>query len=154
MRQLRAWLLRFGGLFRKARSEQEINEEIESNLQLHIEDGIQSGLSPQEARRKALIKLGGVEATREAWRERRGIPFLEAMARDVVYAMRMLGSHKGWTAGAVISLVLRNINKWAIVASRVPYGCGLMARRDEGAYREYGTEEQQSQQASAAATRR
>ncbi|MGH9338692.1 MAG: hypothetical protein ACRD1R_03665 [Acidobacteriota bacterium] len=37
-----------------------------------------------------------------------------------------------------IILVLRNINKCAIVASRVPYECGLMARRDEGAYREYG----------------
>jgi len=50
---------------------------LESHLQLHIEDNLRSGMSAQEARRQALLKLGGVEPTKEIYRERRGLPLLE-----------------------------------------------------------------------------
>ncbi len=106
MRALRAWLLRFRGLFNKRRSEQEIGDEIESNLQFHIDDGLRDGMSPQEARRQALIRLGGIEPAKEAWRDRRGIPFLESLWKDVVYAFRTMGRSKGWTAVAILSLAL------------------------------------------------
>ena len=106
MRTLRAWLLRFGGLFNKRQSEQEIGDEIESNLQFHIDDGLRDGMSPKEARRQALIRLGGIEPAKEAWRDRRGIPFLESLWKDVVYAFRTMGRSKGWTAVAILSLAL------------------------------------------------
>ncbi len=106
MRTLRAWLLRFGGLFDKRRSEREIGDEIESYLQFQIDDGQRDGMSPQEARRQALIGLGGIEPAKEAWRDRRGIPFLESLWKDVVYAFRTMGRSKGWTAVAILSLAL------------------------------------------------
>ena len=106
MRTLRAWLIRFGGLFDKRRFEQEIGDEIESNLQFHIDDGLRDGMNPQEARRQALIRLGGIEPAKEAWRDRRGIPFLESLWKDVVYAFWMMGRNKGWTAAATLSLAL------------------------------------------------
>ena len=106
MRTLRAWLIRFGGLFDKRRFEQEIGDEIESNLQFHIDDGLRDGMNPQEARRQALIRLGGIEPAKEAWRDRRGIPFLESLWKDVVYAFWMMGRNKGWTAVAILSLAL------------------------------------------------
>jgi macrolide transport system ATP-binding/permease protein len=61
MRQLRAWFLRLSGLFGKERREQELAEEMEGHLQLHIEDNLRTGMSAEEARRNALIKLGGIE---------------------------------------------------------------------------------------------
>ena len=106
MRTLRAWLVRFGGLFDRRRSEQEIGDEIESNLQFHIDDGLRDGMNPREARRQALIRLGGIEPAKEAWRDRRGIPFLESLWKDVVYAFRTMGRSKGWTAVAILSLAV------------------------------------------------
>jgi len=71
IRQLRGWLLRLSGLFHRARREREFAEELESHLAFHIEDNLRAGLSPEEARRRAIIKLGGVTLTKERYREHR-----------------------------------------------------------------------------------
>jgi hypothetical protein len=65
MRALRAWLIRLGGLFGKERRDREFAEEMEDHLRRHIEDNLRSGMSPEEAQRNALIKLGGLEPTKE-----------------------------------------------------------------------------------------
>src|SRR5437867_12021621 len=57
MRRLRELILRLGGLFNKERKERELDDEIESHLQLHIEDNLRLGMTPDEARRQAMIKL-------------------------------------------------------------------------------------------------
>ena len=61
MRKLRAWLLRFKGVFSKGARERDLAEEIESHLQMHIDDNIRAGMSPEEAKRVAVMKLGGVD---------------------------------------------------------------------------------------------
>ena len=71
MRRLRALLFRLGGLFRKTRREKDLAAEMESHLAMHIEDNLRAGMSAAEARRQALMKLGGVEQTKENYRERR-----------------------------------------------------------------------------------
>jgi macrolide transport system ATP-binding/permease protein len=70
MRGLRALLLRLGGLFGKEPRECELADEMESHLQLHIEDDLRAGMSQAQARREAIMKLGGVEQTKESYRER------------------------------------------------------------------------------------
>jgi hypothetical protein len=55
MRRLRALIVRLGGLFDRQRKDRELDDEIESHLQMHIEDNLRSGMTPVEARRRALI---------------------------------------------------------------------------------------------------
>ena len=58
MRGLRGWIVRFGGLFNKQRKDRELEEEIESHLQFHIEDNLRLGMTPEEARRQTMIQVG------------------------------------------------------------------------------------------------
>src|SRR5689334_23148666 len=76
-RRLRATLARLSGLPRRDERGRELAEELETHLQMQIEDNLRAGMSPQEARRQALVRLGGVTQTKEECRRRRGFPMLE-----------------------------------------------------------------------------
>jgi putative ABC transport system permease protein len=106
MKWLRGWLLRLGELFQKERREGEFAAEMDSHLQMHIEDNLRRGMNSIEARREALMKLGGVEQTRERYRERRGLPFLEVLLQDLRFSARMFVKNPGFAAAAVITLAL------------------------------------------------
>src|SRR5258706_157981 len=106
MRALRAWLLRLAALFHKGSSDKEIAEELETHVQMHIDDGLRRGMSLHEARREALMKLGGITQTQESYRERRGLPMVETFLQDLRFAARTLRKNPGFTAVAVLVMAL------------------------------------------------
>ena len=106
MRSLVAWLRRIGDLFTKGRQDGEFSAEMESHLELDVEDGMRSGLSREEARRRALLKLGGIAQTQERQREQRGLPFVEMWLRDLRFGARVLRKNLGFTCIVVFTLAL------------------------------------------------
>ena len=106
MTTLRALFVRLAGLVGGARRDRELDEEIASHIALHVDDNIRAGMSPAEARRAALVRFGGVEAVKEAYRDRRGIPLLESLTRDAGYGLRLLRRSPGFATAAILSLAL------------------------------------------------
>ena len=106
MRKVRAWIMRLKGLFTKTASDRDFAEELESHLQMHIDDNVRAGMSPQEARRVAVMKLGGLDQAKEAYRDRSTVPFLESIVQDLRFTLRQLRKNPAFTVTATAMVAL------------------------------------------------
>ena len=106
MRALRRTLARWLGLVRKDARERDLAAEIDSHLSLHIDDNLRRGLPLDEARRQALLALGGLEAMKEAYRDQGTVPVVEHTIQDVRLALRQLAKNPGLAATAILVLAL------------------------------------------------
>jgi predicted permease len=106
MKRLRAFVIRLAGLFGGARHEREFADEIESHLQMDIDDQVRTGMSLAEARRDAILKLGGLETMRQAYRERGTVPLVETVLQDLRYAWRQFRRSPGFLIVSVLTLAV------------------------------------------------
>ena len=106
MRRLRALLIRLKGSSNKNHRERELALEFESHLQMQIEDNLRNGMTPDEARRKALLASGGMESAKEAVRDQSTLVWLETGLQDVRYALRGLKRNPAFALTAILSLAL------------------------------------------------
>src|SRR5947208_14518545 len=97
MRWMYAVRLRLRSLTRGAQVEAELDEELRDHLDRQTQAFVEKGLAPDEARRTALIDLGGVDQQKEACRDARRTQTIEHLLRDLRYAVRVLGRSPGFT---------------------------------------------------------
>lgn len=106
MRALRRFGKRLLFWTKKRRDEERLRLEIAEHVAMETEEGMRNGMDAIEARRRALVKFGGVEGMKEMYRETRGLPFLETLLADVRYALRRLRKAKAFTVTTILTLAL------------------------------------------------
>jgi macrolide transport system ATP-binding/permease protein len=103
---VRTLMHRLAAPFRRKHLEGDLDEELRSHLEMAVEANLSKGMSADDARREALRSFGGVEQTKELYRDQRGLPMIETTLQDLRFGLRMLRRDPGFSILAMLCLTL------------------------------------------------
>ena len=106
MSHMKRMIDRVSAFFQKPQLDADLEEELAAHLEMAIEDNIALGLPPDEARRLALVGIGGMEQAKYRQREARGLMKIDILLQDLKYTFRTLGRDRIFTATAILILAL------------------------------------------------
>jgi hypothetical protein len=92
--------------FGERKLDYELDEELLAHMELAVEENLRRGMSPQDARRAALLKFGGVAQIKESYRRQRGLPFVDALVQDMRFGTRQIRRSPGFALIAILTLSL------------------------------------------------
>jgi putative ABC transport system permease protein len=130
--------LRIRSIFHRQKADEELDAELRDHLELKSQQYISQGMTPQEARRAAVLEMGGIEKRKEECRDARGIHFFQTFMQDLHYGFRMLRKSPGFAAIAIVTLALgigantaifSYVNAWLIKPLPFPRADRLMVLR-------------------------
>jgi len=106
MTRLRQIIFRLQPFFRRRKIETDLSEEMRVHLEMATEANVASGMPPEAARYAARLEFGGVDQVKEAWRDERGIRWIEDLLRDLRFAARSLRKNPGFALAVVATLAI------------------------------------------------
>ena len=104
--RLRASIRRVLGALFGRMQEGDLDTELNTHLDALTEENIRRGMNPLDARYAARREFGGMEQTKESYREQRGLPVLETLLRDARLGLRNLRRHPGFSILAMLTLAM------------------------------------------------
>ncbi len=102
----RTFVRRVIGLVRHGRLEHDLDAELRSHLEMAVEMNLRKGMRVEDARCEALRSFGGIEQTKELYRDQRGMPMIETTFQDLRFGLRILRRSPGFSILAILCLTL------------------------------------------------